>query len=196
MEYNLDLNEMVKFVSAELKEWKVLMEDLAGAFYNRFPATKKYGWTLHLDRCTASKGCDMCPHSIYWVRYYWVVLKDETKSALKQSGKTAPNSKMSWDNTKSGKSRDKLPSKMRLTKDDRQIHKEFEAARAEIMHQHKTFSRLRKKLLARIRNAGNDLSLPLNYFADPVLREYYMAVLPLKPIKIAIIRKIQELRKV
>lgn len=192
---NPDLNGMLRLASAELREWKVLMEDLAGAFYIRFPATRKYGWTLHLDRCTASKGCDMCPHSIYWARFYWVVLKDETKEALKKAGRTAPNSKMSWDNTKSGKSRDRLPSKMRLTKSDRLIHKEFEAVRAEIMHQHKTFSKLRKKLLARIQNMGNSLSLPLQYFDDPVLRDYFMAVLPSKPIKIAVINKIQELRK-
>lgn len=196
MEHNPDVEKILKLVSDELKDWKVLMEDLAGAFYRQFPATRRSGWTLHLKRCAEAKGCDMCPHSIYWVRYYYVMLSERKKKEMRRAGKEPSNSRLSWDNTKSGISRDGLPARIKLTRGDKRSYRKYEAARAEIMYQHKTLANVRKKLLAHVRNRNKDLRLPLQYFDDPVLKDYFMAVLPSKPIKIAVIRKIQELRKV
>ncbi|MDR1242221.1 MAG: hypothetical protein LBM00_05500 [Deltaproteobacteria bacterium] len=195
METGLNLDKMLKDVSAELKEWKVLMEDLAGAFYNRFPATRKCGWTLHLDRCAELKACDMCPHSIYWVRYYYVTFSKKQREEMGKAGLEPPKSKVSWDNTPSGISRERLPGRLKVTMADKRIYREYEAVRAEIMCQHTEFSKLRKKLLARVRNEKNDLALNMEFFEDGVFRDYYMAVLPSKPIKAAVISKIYELRK-
>lgn len=195
MEYSLDVEKMLRIVADELKDWKVLMADLAGAFYRQYPSTKRSGWTLHLRRCSASKGCDMCPHSVYWVRYYYVMLSERKKKEMRKAGKESPNSRLSWDNTKAGISRDGLPAKVKLTKGDKRIYREYEAARAEIMYQHKALSDVRKKLLALVRNRNKDLRMPLRYFDDSVLKDYFMAVLPSKPSKIAVIHKIQELRK-
>ena len=196
MERSLNLEKMLREVSAELREWKVLMEDLAGAFYNRFPATKRSGWTLHLDRCAKSKACDMCPHSLYWARYYYVPLGKDKREEIRKGGMEPPKSKVSWDNTKAGISRDRLPARLKTTMADKRIYREYEAVRVEIMSQHSALSNLRKKLLARVHNEKNDLSLNMKYFEDKVLRDYYMTILPAKPIKAAVINKIYELRKV
>lgn len=192
---SLDLEKMLKEVSVELKDWKVLMEDLAGAFYTAFPATRRYGWTLHLRKCAASKGCDMCPHSISWVRYYYVKLSKEKKDEMKKAGQEPPNSVLSWDNTSSGKVMDGLPTRLKLTKADKRAYRQYEAVRSEIMFQHRALSHLRKRLLARVRNVGKDIVLPVKFFGDGVLRDYYMAMMPVRPIKIAVIREIQELQK-
>jgi hypothetical protein len=195
MENSLNLENMLKEVSAELKEWKVLMQDLAGAFYARFPATRRYGWTLHLRRCAKLKECDMCPHSVYWVRYYYVTLSEEQKKKMGKAGKEPSNSGLSWDNTKNGKSMDRLPARLNVTRADKRIYKVYEAVRTEIMRQHAAFSKLRKQLLARVKNEKNQLTLPRAYFKDSALREYYLTMLPSKPIKLAVINKLYELRK-
>jgi len=195
MESNLNLEKMLREVSAELREWKVLMEDLAGAFYNRFPTTRKYGWTLHLERCSEKKSCDLCPHSIYWVRYYYVTLSDQTREKMKKAGHEPPKSRVSWDNSKSGKSKDRLPARLRATRADKLIYKEYEAVRAEIMFQHMALSKLRKKLLGLVQYKKNDPVAQGKYFEHNVFKHYYMTMLPSKPIKSAVISKIYELRK-
>ncbi|MDR1489600.1 MAG: hypothetical protein LBS65_03820 [Desulfovibrio sp.] len=195
MENSLNLDKMLKEVSAELKEWKVLMQDLAGAFYIHFPATRRYGWTLHLKRCARLKRCDMCPHSIYWVRYYYVGLSEKQKGEMEKAGLEPPKSKISWDNTRSGICRDRLPARLKVTRADKLIYQEYETVRAEIMRQHAAFAQLRRKLLAQVRNQKNHLTLPMTYFENSVLKDYYLAMLPSKPIKAAVINKIYELRK-
>jgi len=195
MEGNLNLEKMLREVSAELREWKVLMEDLAGAFYSRFPTTRKYGWTLHLEKCSEKKACDLCPHSIYWVRYYYVTLNNQTREKMKKAGHEPPKSRISWDNTKSGKSKDRLPTRLRATMAEKLIYKEYEVVRAEIMLQHAALSKLRKKLLGLFQCKKNGPLWQGKYFEHNVFRQYYMAMLPSKPIKSAVICKIYELRK-
>lgn len=189
----LEVEEMLKTVTAELKEWKMLMKDLAGAFYRRYPSTKRAGWTLHLKRCAKAKACDMCPHSIYWVRYAYTKLTDGKRAELVKTGKEAPKTMLSWDNKSGGISRDGLPKNLKLSCDDRIIYEKCEAIRMEIMRQHKAFSVLRVKLLARLRGSKTGFSITTDYFADSVVRDYVAAMLPLKPVKIAVMRGIQEL---
>jgi hypothetical protein len=189
----LEVEEMLKTVTAELKEWKVLMQDLAGAFYRRYPSTKRAGWTLHLKRCAKSKACDMCPHSLYWVRYSYVKLTDGKRTERIRAGKEAPKTILSWDNKSSGISRDGLPKHMKLSCEDRILYEKYEAIRMEIMRQHKAFSALRVRLLARLRGSAVGYSMTTDYFADSVVRDYVAAMLPLKPVKIAVLRGIQEL---
>lgn len=189
------VEKMFKDVLAELKEWKVLMEDLAGAFYKRYPSTRKTGWTLHLRRCSKNKYCDMCPHSLSWVRYHYVILTKEKKDALKKEKKDAPNSKISWDNTAEGKSMDGLPKNLNLRQEDKKVYRQFEAVRMEIMIQHRELTSLYVKLLARMRTQRTEYMLERDYFEDSVVRDYLTVMLPVKPIKAALIRKVEELRK-
>ena len=189
----LEVEKMLKTVTAELKEWKVLMADLAGAFYRRYPATKRAGWTLHLRRCSGSKACDMCPHSVYWVRYAYKKLSGEKRKALVKAGKEGAKTMLSWDNKSGGISRDSLPKNLRLPRDDMAVYAKCEAIRTEIMLQHRTLSTLRIKLLARLRASKTGYSIAADYFADSVIRDYVIAMLPIKPIKIAVMRGIQEL---
>ncbi len=189
----LEVEKMLKTVTAELKEWKVLMADLAGAFYRRYPATKRAGWTLHLRRCSGSKACDMCPHSVYWVRYAYKKLSGEKRKALVKAGKEGAKTMLSWDNKSGGISRDGLPKNLRLPRDDMAVYAKCEAIRTEIMLQHRTLSTLRIKLLARLRASKTGYSIAADYFADSVIRDYVIAMLPIKPIKIAVMRGIQEL---
>ncbi len=189
----LEVEEMLKIVTAELKEWKVLMADLAGAFYRRYPATKRAGWTLHLKRCAKSKACDLCPHSLYWVRYSYAKLSGEQRKALVRAGKEAPKTVLAWDNTSSGISRDGLPKNLKLSCGDRKVYEKCDAIRMEIMRQHRALSALRVRLLARIRGTTVGYSITTDYFTDSVVRDYVTAMLPIKPIKIAVLRGIQEL---
>jgi hypothetical protein len=193
MQDYLEVEAMFKTVTAELKEWKILMKDLAGAFYRRYPATKRAGWTLHLKRCARSKACDMCPHSLYWVRYTYRRLSGEKRAALVKAGKEAPKTMISWDNRPGGTSRDGLPKNLKLPHDDRVIYEKCEAIRMEIMRQHKALSALRVRFLARLRGSKTGYSITADYFADRVIRDYVTAMLPVKPIKIAVMRGIQEL---
>lgn len=189
------VEDMFKAVSAELMELKVMMEDLAGAFYKRYPSTRRTGWTLHLRRCAKNKYCDMCPHSLSWVRYHYVILTKEKKDALKKEKKDAPNSKMSWDNTDEGKYMDCLPKNLNLRREDKKIFRQFEAVRMEIMTQHRALSNLRLKLLARMRTSKTEYMLERDFFEDSVVRGYLTVMLPMKPIKVAVTRKIEDLRK-
>lgn len=189
------VEKMFKEVLAELKEWKVLMEDLAGAFYKRYPATKRTGWTLHLRRCAKNKYCEMCPHSLSWARYHYVILTREKKKALKEAGQVPTNSKISWDNTAEGKSMAGLPKNMNLRREDKKVYKRFEAARMEVMVQHRALTNLYVKLLARMRIRRTEYMLERDYFEDAVVRDYLTTMLPVKPIKAAVIRRIGELRK-
>ncbi len=193
MQDYLEVESMLRTVTAELKEWKILMRDLAGAFYRRYPATKRAGWTLHLARCAQSKACDMCPHSLYWVRYAYRRLSSETRAALVKAGKEAPKTMISWDNRPVGSSRDGLPKNLKLSREDRVVYEKCEAIRMEIMRQHKALSALRIRLLARLRGTTVGYSIATDYFADSVIRDYLTAMLPIKPIKIAVLRGIQEL---
>ena len=189
----LEVKKMLNAVTAELKEWKVLMQDLAGAFYRRYPATKRAGWTLHLRRCSGSKACDMCPHSVYWVRYSYTKLSGEKRAERIKAGKEETKTMLSWDNKSCGISRDGLPENLRLPRDDMEVYAKCEAIRTEIMLQHRTLSTLRIKLLARLRGSKTGYSIATDYFADSVIRDYLTAMLPIKPIKIAVLRGIQEL---
>jgi hypothetical protein len=190
-DYN-DLSAMRKAVYRELMEWKVLMKDLAGAFHRLFPATRKYGWTLHLDICARAKNCAMCPHSLTRARYCHVALLEKTKEAFKKKGKEAPNSKMSWDNTKHGTVSDGMPKRLMVSPKDRQTHKEFEAARAMIMRQHTLLSSLHQRLLGKERYWEQGRSI--GFFDGTYGLEFLTVVLPSRQIKIEVIRKIQELR--
>lgn len=187
-----DLRAMRKNVSKELVDWKTLMKDLAGAFYKQFPAIKKYGWTLHLRYCAKSKGCAMCPHSIIWARYYHVNLHEETKLHLIQAGEKAPKSKISWDNSKYGTDEDNLPKRLMVSKKDRATHKEFEAVRATIMGQHQALSSLHRRLLALERHRKPDALI--GFFDASIGKDYLTIMLPSRPIKIEVIRKIEDLR--
>lgn len=191
----LEVEEMLKTVTAELKEWKVLMEDLAGAFYAQYPSTKRAGWTLHLKRCARSKACDMCPHSIYWVRYAYKKLTDGKKAELVKAGKETPNTLLAWDNSSGGKSMDGLPKNLKLSREDREAYTRYEAVRTEIMLRHRALSHLRVKLLTRVRSPRTAYSIEMDYFDDSVVRDYLTVMLPVKPVKIAVIRGIQELWK-
>lgn len=190
------VEDMFRAVSAELMEWKVMMEDLAGAFYKLYPSTRRTGWTLHLRRCAKKKHCDMCPHSLSWVRYHYVILTKERKEALIKENKDAPNSIMSWDNSEEGKFMDSLPKNLKLRREDKKIFRQVEAVRMEIMTQHRALSNLRLKLLARMRASKAEYMLERDFFGDSIVRDYLTAMLPIKHIKVAVTRQIEELRKV
>lgn len=187
-----DLTAMRKATHRELMEWKTLMKDLAGAFYRLFPATRKYGWTLHLDNCAKSKKCSMCPHSLTWARYYHVDLHEETKQRRLREGKDAPKSWMSWDNTKDGTYAEELPKRLMVSRKDRQIHIQFEAVRKLVMEQHVALSELHRKLLAKERHWQP--GRPIGFFDGMYSLQFLQTVLPARQIKVEVIRKIEELR--
>lgn len=193
MRTDFDVDWLLKTVTEEVREWKTLMKDLAGAFYKIYPSTRRCGWTLHLDYCAASKDCGMCPHSVFWARYFYVKLSKEKKKELAQDGHKAPNTKLSWDNSEGGTSREGLPKRLRVSPRDRALLKEFEAVRAEVMEQHKALTDLRKKLTGLQRYLPPGYAGPVSYFNDPVLKDYYRVVLPAAAIKLEVIRKINEL---
>lgn len=194
MEDYWEVEKMFRVISAELKDWKVLMEDLAGAFYKQYPSTRRTGWTMHLRRCAGSKHCDMCPHSLSWTRYHYVTLTKQKREDLTKAGKKDPKSKISWDNTKDGKSMEGLPKNLKLNREDTLAYRKFEAVRMEIMLQHRALTNLYLKLLARMRTPRTEYILERDYFEDSVVRDYLTAMLPSKSIKVAVIHGIEELR--
>ncbi len=194
MQNDYDTAGMLKTVTAELREWKTIMQDLAYAFYRQFPAIRKYGWTLHLRKCAESKRCEMCPHSIIWARYYYVKLSEEKKKEIVNAGKEAPKWKMSWDNSEEGNFSNRLPKRLRVSRKDHGIYREFEAVRIEIMAQHRELGKLRKKLANTQQHFPPGHTRPVSYFTHPLLRTYFMVVLPSLQIKQEVIRKIKDLR--
>lgn len=194
MRTEYDLGWLLTAVTSEVREWKSLMKDLAGAFYEHYPATRRCGWTLHLENCSASKMCAMCPHSITWARYYYVKLTKAKKRELEKAGKKAPNTKLSWDNSEGGTSSNGLPKGLKVSPGDRALLKEFEAVRAEIMEQHRELTDLRKKIAGRLHHLPPNYAGPVSFFSDRVLKNYYRVVLPSTAIKLEVIRKINDLR--
>ena len=194
-----EIDRMIVLATDEIKEWKAMMEDLAGIFYNRFPAKRKYGWTLHLDRCSKSKECAMCPHSIFWVRYYYVKLKEETKKAMQKNGKNAPNHRISWDNTKKGRVKKGLPADLKVSPLVRSIFEEFEEVRSVIMEQHRALSKLRKGLLAKKQTAERIVKKTditrLSYFDSGIMRAFQQMLVPYRPTREEVVRKLYQMRK-
>lgn len=194
-----EIDRMIEFVTSEQKEWKAMMDDLASIFYNRFPAKRKYGWTLHVRRCAEKKQCTMCPHSITWVRYYYVKLEEETKKKLRSEGKTAPKYKISWDNSEKGKSKTGLPGDIKAGPKVRAIFQDFEEVRAVIMEQHRALTKLRKGLMAKKRTAmrkAEETGLSLrSYFDSGVLRAFHDMLVPYRPTREEVARKLNEMRK-
>lgn len=142
-----ELDKMRSVVKTELRDWKIAMDELAGIFHKRFPPIgRREGWTLHVDRCAKTKGCKMCPHSIYWHKYHWGKLTEAGKQKLRAQGKKAPNNKLMWNREPSAKSRTCLPPDLCASDEILAIFREFEVVRATIMAGHKVLADLHKSL--------------------------------------------------
>lgn len=136
-----DLERVLIGLDGDIRFWKRMMGELATLFQEQFPprAGTKHVWLLVVQKCSASKNCPTCPHSIVWRRYFY------------PKGKRAKR-KLFGGRDKNSIER-RLPGYMRVTREILEIFEEFEAIRKIIMREHGQLTDLRVRLLALKREA-------------------------------------------